>query len=321
MSVETRLFEPEQQFGERRRGKYKMPLLPGETGTKSGGDWVPYHVTSVTNLLDGVEESRGLNIWEQELALVGLARQPSLFEEVTLAVARWDREGVDYLRLRDFPHVRKVLTGGGNQEDTERSIIGRAKQAAGGNEPRQAGTNRHEAWEHRALTGELIGTPEMQKQILALEQVLEDADLVRVPELCERTVRCPELGVAGRFDDILMSRKTGKLYLSDLKTKRRRFRSWMATDGQLSIYARSPYMLTPDKLSYEDGPQQYVDQDHGIVLQMPSDGQPPYLRPADLEYGWKVALMARQVADLRSYGKSAERQRMEAHWEESPAAS
>lgn len=294
-----------------------MPLLPGETGTKTGGDWVPYHVSSVTNLLDGVEESRGLNIWEQELALIGMALQPSLHEELTLAVQGWQRDGVDWLRLRDFGHVRKALTGGGNDQDAaEASFIGRAKAIAGGNEARQAGTNRHGAWEHRAKTGELVGTPEMQRQILALERLLDDNDLERVPELSERTVRCPELKVAGRFDDILMSRRTGKLYMADLKTKKRAFRSWMATDGQLSLYARSPYMLTLDCLSYEEGPKAYVDQSRGIVLQMPSDGAPPYLRPADLDYGWEVALLARRVADLRSYGKSAERGRLDEHWRE-----
>src|SRR5687768_5458019 len=180
MSIESRLFTPEQQFGERRRGKYKMPLLPGEKGTKSGGDWVPYHVSSVTNLLDGVEESRGLSIWEQELGLIGMALQPSLFEELVLKVQFWQRQGVDWLAIRDFPEVRKALTGGGgDQEAAEASFIGRAKAIAGGNEARQAGTNRHDAWEHRAKTGELVGTPEMQRQILALEKLLAENKLVR----------------------------------------------------------------------------------------------------------------------------------------------
>jgi hypothetical protein len=38
------LFAPEKEFGQVYRGKYHMPLLPGEQGTKSGGNWVPYGI-------------------------------------------------------------------------------------------------------------------------------------------------------------------------------------------------------------------------------------------------------------------------------------
>ena len=306
------LFAPEKTFGERTNGRYHMPLLPGETGTKAGGDWVSGGVQSVTNMLDGVEESRGLNVWEQEQALIGMAMQPSLFEETSLAVAQWQQEGVDFSRIRDFPHVRKVLTGGGNGPAAEVSIIGRAKQAAGANEARQAGTNRHVAWEWRAATGELIGTPEMQRQTLALEALLEENGLQRVPGLSERVVRNTTVKTCGRFDDILLEMRTGRLILGDLKTKKRPFRSWMAVDGQLATYARSEWMLTLDGQSYEPGPLDAVDLTEGVVLQMPSNGEPPYLRRADLTYGWEVAQMARRIVDMRAYGKSAERMALSA---------
>lgn len=307
------LFAEAKEFGRRYNGRYHMPLLPGEKGTKAGGDWVPYGVQSVTNMLDGVEESRGLSIWEQEQALIGMALQPSLYEEVSLAVHAWQREGVDFSRIRDFPHVRKVLTGGGNGADAEASIIGRAKQAAGANEARQAGTNRHVAWAYRSDTGELIGTPEMQRQTLALEALLADNGLERVVGLSERCVRCLAVNTTGRFDDILMETKTGRLLMADLKTKKRPFRSWMAVDGQLAVYARSEHMLTEGgQGGYEPGPRGYVDQSEGVVLQMPSDGTPPYLRRADLEFGWQVAQTARRIVDLRAYGKSVERQALSA---------
>jgi hypothetical protein len=310
--VSSGLFTEEKEFGRRYNGRYHMPLLPGERGTKSGGNWVPYGEQSVTNMLDGVEESRGLSIWEQEQALIGMALQPSLYEEVSLAVHAWQREGVDFSRIRDFPHVRKVLTGGGNGKDAEASIIGRAKQAAGANEARQAGTNRHVAWAYRSETGELIGTPEMQRQTLALEALLRDNGLERVVGLSERVVRCLAVRTTGRFDDILMETRTGRLLMADLKTKKRPFRSWMAVDGQLAVYARSEYMLTEDCQGYEEGPARWVDQTEGVVLQMPSDGTPPYLRRADLEFGWQVARTARSNVDLRAYGKSTERQALAA---------
>lgn len=293
--------------------RYKMPLLPGEEGTKGGGDWVPGGIQSVTNMLDGFEESRGLNIWEQEQALIGLATQPSLCGELVLAVQRWRSEGVNFAEIKQHPEVRAFLTGGADRQAAELSIIGRAKQAAGANEARQNGTNLHTAWEHRAKTGELIGTPEMQEMLLTLEELLRDAGLVRVPELSERTVRNVTVRAAGRFDDILLEERTGRLLMADLKTKRKAFRSWLAVDGQLATYARSEWMLTPDKSGYEPGPAHHVDLTEGVVLQLPSDGKTaPYLRRADLVYGWKVAQVARLVIEMRAYGTSAARRAMSA---------
>lgn len=309
------LFEPERkglaavQMGERGGNqRYKMPLLPGEEGTRSGGDWVPGGLQSVTNMLDGFEESRGLNIWEQELGLIGLVLQPSLYEELSLAVHQWRAAGANWLRIGDdHPEIRKVLTGGANREAAEVSFMGRAKAIAGGNEARQAGTNRHTAWEIRAKTGELVGTPEMQESILLLEKLLDEAGLQRVPALCERTVRNTEVRCAGRFDDILLELRTGRLLMADLKTKKKAFRSWMATDGQLATYANADFMLTEDRTGYEPGPRHHVDLTEGVVLQLPSDGKPPYLRRADLVEGWEVAKLARAVVDRRAYGTSAAR--------------
>ena len=299
------------EMGERVNGRYKVPLLPGEEGTKAGGDWVPSGVQSTTNMLDAFEESRGLNIWEQELGLIGMVLQPSLYEELSLAVHGWQREGANWLRISDdHPEIRRAITGGNDRDAAEVSFMGRAKAIAGGNEARQAGTNRHTAWEVRGKTGELIGTPEMQESVLLLESLLREKGLERVPALIERTVRNTRVRCAGRFDDILLEQATGRLLMADLKTKKKAFRSWMATDGQLATYARAEHMLTEDKQAYEEGPLHYVDQREGVVLQMPSDGGAPYLRRADLEFGWKVALLAREVVDTRAYGKSAARRAM-----------
>jgi hypothetical protein len=298
------------RFGWRYAGRYHMPLLPGEEGVKSGGNWVPYGIQSVTNLMDGFEDSRGLNVWEQEQFAYGLVKQPSLYEELAILVHRAERDGVDFSRLRDFPDVRLAITGGWDRNAVEASIMGRAKQAAGANEGRQAGTNRHEAWEHRLKTGELIGTPEIQAQILAAEELLERHRLQRIPDLSERVVRNTVVNTAGRFDDVLLDQNTGRLLMADLKTKKTPFRSWAAVDGQLATYARSEWMLenvaTPDAY-YVPGPVHHVDQKLGVAMVMPSDGAPPYLRRVDLEFGWQCAQHARKTLELRAYGKSAER--------------
>lgn len=307
------------KFGYRYNGRYHMPLLEGEKGTKSCppgvAPWVPWGIQSTTEMVSANADSRGLNIWEQEQMLYGLHRNPSLFEEVTLDFARWEREGVDFSRIGEYPHVRKALTGGGKREVAEASIMGRAKQAAGANEARQAGTNRHVAWEHYCKTGEYIGTPDIKSQILALVELLERHRLQVVPELTERVIRNCAVNAAGRFDNVLLDMATGRLLMADLKTKWKAFWTWMEVDAQLATYARAEWMLSwpggPDAPPvYEPGPVHHVDLKVGVVLHMPSKSAPPRLRPADLEYGWEVAQHARKTVEMRSYGKSAERHAM-----------
>jgi hypothetical protein len=310
VSIEGRLFgsgAAPKVFGQvSANHRYHMPLLPGEQGVKSGGDWVPGGITRTTNLIGAFTESRALNIWEQEQALIGLALAPSLYEELVIRIHQAQRDGVDFSRLRDFPEVRLFLSGSPQHEDE--CIVGRAKQAAGANEARQAGTNRHTAWEVRLTTGELIGTPAMQAQILSLEVLLKEKGLERISALSERTVRNTIYGCAGRFDDILLETATGRLLIADYKSKKRKFFSWVETDAQLAIYASAEYMVTEDSQGYEDGPSALgVDQAEGVVLHVPSDGDKPYLRRADLARGRQIAELARRVVDERVYGKSAER--------------
>lgn len=293
-------------FGTRERGRYKMPLLPDEEGTKAGGDWVPNGVQSVTNLLDGFEDTRGLSLWEQEGGLAGLALSPSLYEELVNLIHQARRDGVNFARLKEHPDLRRALTGGGDKDAHEVSILGRAKHLAGLNEARQAGTNRHTAFEHNIATGELIGTPEMQAQQKALLQLLAEKHLTPIPEFSERVVRNLAVATTGRYDIVLLDEITGKLLMADLKTKRDPYRSYASVEGQLAAYAKSEWQLVAGQAEeYEPGPLHYVDQTEGRVLIMPSDGSPPYLRKADLVYGWEVAQHARRTIELRAKGESA----------------
>lgn len=295
-------------------GRYHMPLLSGENGCKGGGDWVPGGVQRVTNLVGAFEETRALNVWEQAMALCGLALSLELHEELVLLVRAAIVDGVILERLREYPDLIDTLAG--RPHDAGESIIGRAKRLAGASIAAQKGTNRHTAWEYRGETGELIGTQEIDDHVLLTESLLREAGLERVPGLSERVVRNMEVHAVGKFDDILLSQRTGRLLMSDLKTKARAFFSWMTVDAQEATYATSDWMLTKDRQSYEPGPRALgVDQTEGVILHVPSDGSPAYLRRADLTAGWRVAKLARLVLDERAYGKSAERHRL-AEWSE-----
>lgn len=303
---ESQIFKKaEKEFGRTYNGRYHMPLADGEAGTKAGGNWVPWGLTRVTNLAGALADTRALAIWEHEVMLTGLAIRPDLYEELTILVSRGRNNGVDFTKLKLHPEVRNAMTGAPGNDDF--SIAGRAKNAAGADIARQAGINRHDAWEYRAKHSELIGTPELHTYVLNVEQLLRDAGLVRVNGLQERVVRNLEVEAVGRFDEILMSERTGNYYIGDLKSKSSGFYSYLEVDIQLAVYAHSSLMLAPSGQGYEQGPLCHVDLTKAVILHAPSDGSPPALRKADLVAGWRNAKIAHEVMKIRSAAKNAQR--------------
>lgn len=290
---------PGKQFGERNGNqRYHMPLLPGEAGTKAGGDWVPYGVMSATNLAGSIIDRRALNIWEIERVMIGLGRSPELIERMVFLTERADDDkSINVRKLRDSAGGVQLITDLGEVAEA-------AKQAAGANQASVMGTNRHDTWEARAATGSLYGTAAVKAQIEALEALLDSEGLERVPGLQERVVRNVGLALAGRFDDVLMSRKTGQLFMADLKTKRGDFYSWMESWIQLAGYATAEYMLDDTRHGYTAGPRDYVSQECAILLHMPSDGAPPQLVPVDVQAGYRWAELARDVCAARAEAKS-----------------
>ena len=310
-TLDDRLFgQQEKRFGVRGKNqRYHMPLLPDEQGVKSGGDWVPGGVQSMTNLAGAIEDTRALGVWEQALALVGIAISPELHEELVLLVQAAASEGVIFRKLREYPEFRNALCGKPFDKE-QTSILARAKLAAGASVAAQLGTNRHTAWEHRGATGELIGTSEIQAQVIDTERLLADAGLERVQGLSERVVRNTVVDAAGRFDDILLETRTGRLLIGDLKTKAGEFYSMLTIDAQLAGYAYAEHMLwfSEPHDRYCDGPRRLgVDLTEGVVLHVPSDGAPAMLRRADLVMGWHALKTAREIVNLRSYSKSVKR--------------
>lgn len=310
-------------FGERvdSIGRYKMPLLPGEAGPKSGGDWVPRGVQSATNLAGAIVESRELGIWERERTQLGLAMRPDLVERMTFAVRQVQGSrtalppaadgSVAWTEPLDLTSPGTRLADAAPGLKIELGLIhDEAKRTAGGDAASRQGTNRHDVWEERAKSSRLLGTPEINEQVEKLEALLAANHLRRVPGLQERTVRNVALRAAGRFDDVLKDVRTGELYMADLKTRRRKFYSMLEVRIQLAVYATAEWMLmtppnplTPDPW-YTLGPKHHVSQQWGIVLRMPADGGDPELVRVNIEKGFEHAMLARQVVDARAEAKS-----------------
>jgi hypothetical protein len=309
-AVDDKITMANAAFGERVGGRrYKMPLLPGESGPKSikGANWVSGGIRSCTNLAGAASDTRALGDWERERTQIGLGLRVDLQERLALLVQRARVAGIDFSELgQDAEHkaVRAEL----------KLIHAEAKAAAGGDIRTQMGTNRHDSWEERGKSGLLFGTSAVQREIEALEQLLADNHLVRVPGLSERVVRNVAFNAVGRFDDVLMDTRTGRLFMSDLKTKQKQFWSMLEVRIQLAVYASAEWLLRkptemhegrlPGEKFYERGPLYHVDQKWGIVLHAPSNGAPPKLLRANLEIGRRDAERANAIIESRAQGKS-----------------
>lgn len=288
-------------------GRYKMPLLPEDQAPKSAlglpleQRWVSGGLQSMTNLAGSISDTRALGTWETQQGFIGLGLNEDLHRDLQLLVRAARAAGVDFQSLREHREFRDELN----------VLIERAKDIAGANKARDAGNAAHDEWEMRGSGVSAV----YEESFTALEQLLDAADFERVPDLRERVVRNVRLAAAGRFDDILLHRRTGKLHIADLKTKRKPFWTFLEIDAQLAGYAFSEWMLemvetSPgvwEMASYVPGPLHHVDLTEGVVLHMPSDGSEPRLRRADLLAGWETMKLARRVCDLRSYGRSADR--------------
>ncbi len=293
-------------------GRYKMPLLPGESGPKAGGDWVPGGLQSMTNLAGSISDTRALGIWEIQQVLIGMGLRPALAEEASAIVGQIIASSekpleINWAKPRTIPGLPEALA----------DLAERAKQASGANAARDAGIERHDVWEQRGKSQVFSSNPAQERinaEIRMLEGLLDAAGFEVVPELCERTVRNVEVQAGGRFDNVLMHRATGRLLIADLKTKREKFWGWQEIDAQLAGYAYAEWMLAEDDpYVYEPGPREHVDLTEGVVLHMPSDGSEPRLRRADLVSGWEDMQLARRVCTKRSYGRSVKRER-ESYW-------
>jgi len=291
-------------------GRYKMPLLPDEKGTKSGGDWVPGGMQSATNLAGSISETRALGIWERERTQLGLALNYPLYERLAFVVRKAQHDGIDLAeRLRD-------QHGGVNLIAELALIHEEARQACGANNAALRGTNHHEVWETHGFTGQWLGAPKVNENLQSLAEMLDAAGLRRPnPPISERVVRNVALDCAGRFDDVLHTTRdivfkdgvvipAWTMLMGDLKTKRKPFWSLLEVGIQLAVYATSEWMLTPDGTKYHNGPRWYVDQTWGVVLHAPSDGSPARLIRINLAEAMEDARLARQVCDARSRGKA-----------------
>ncbi len=132
-------------------------------------------------------------------------------------------------------------------------------------------------------------------------EAIREAGFEIVPELCERTVLNPYLGVAGRFDNVLRRLSDGRLFMGDNKTGKDPFKYGVAKMVvQLYTYVSSPLMWDPISDTMVEKPE--VDTDTAIIIHIPlAEGGPVTVNPLPLTDGPELAETCKRVLEFRSF--------------------
>lgn len=277
------LFDKEEKrWGNVYNGRYHMPPMDDPNAWLPGGAerHISRGVMRTSNLSGALSDTRALNLWEQRKALDGIRSSIRLQEELSV--------------LRD------------PTDDQLNAFFEKAKDAGGGSEAARRGTARHDMLEEWLTTGRETGTAGMRLQMDVIRETLKEHLFEPVTELTERIVYNDEVKCAGRWDGVLRDLQTGELHIDDLKTKRRQFWTMLEVRTQLAIYARGTAMWDGARGCYVEMP--VLNLDEAYVLHLPVDGDDEgrpvcHVLRADIQKGWKSALLAREVVDLRSEAK------------------
>lgn len=254
----------------------EMP--PDGTPTVIGGRYHTLHPETgkkvtfqrASNFAKTLSDDFGLQQWMMRMVLLGAAMRPDLTAQA-IAVGAAD--------------TRKL-----------NELANAAKEAAGGSKGANLGTAMHSLIE-RLEEGETIGPlpPEMQRDLDAYRTTLAANGVRMRPELLERIVCCPELGVTGKFDGIAHVDQWDVDAVIDNKTGRHM--KWLEWAIQLAVYARSPWMWQPGQGWV---PKPVVDLERALVVHLPIGQGTCGLYVLDIAAGWEACNEVTTVKRLRS---------------------
>ncbi|MBB4689800.1 PD-(D/E)XK nuclease family protein [Amycolatopsis jiangsuensis] len=235
--------------------------------------------TRATTLARVLADEYNLGQWAERMVAKGMAARPDLVAGAAAAP------------LED----KKTLQG----------IAKQAKEAAGSTQAANLGTALH-SFTERADGGETIdqlGAPaNLHADLVAYQQRMREAGFTIVPELIERIVVCPELGVAGTFDRVVR-KADGTLSVLDLKTGKDLSYGWMEIAIQQAIYANATHYYEPDGERLVEIPSGVLDRKRAYILHLPVGRASAQLYTVDIETGWRLAQIAADVKTSRSKAK------------------
>jgi hypothetical protein len=275
--------------------------------------------TRTTTYIDVLDDKSNLQAWGERMVLIGVDRERTLLDGVADLFA--DATAVPI----DCGHTRKERAEKGIEPGDCRSCDARsakdelnrraqiAKVKAGAEEKADKGT-------------ELHGLSELVDQGLELPKGIDFGDVIDMDAYrrattgfhivhMEKLVVSDLLGVAGTPDRVsewwgdnpliapngkIFLPKAGDRLITDLKTGTVEYGA-LKMAMQLAIYSRSDLY---DPKTGERTPMENVDQEWGIIMNVPAGSGEATLYWADLTLGWRAVEVAGLVRDLRSVGAS-----------------
>lgn len=264
-----------------RGGRYRLP--------RRDGSHKPYGWMRTTNLVSAISDQYALRVWEIGEVLAGVVVSPEVYAAL-VAAAPQNMSKAD----------RRVWVD---------RFIEHAKDASGGNRAAHHGNARHAMVEgfHEGLPAAHYDAGARRHLHLYAEALVRN-DLQALPDMQERIVLVEALETCGRLDNIVEDRRTGRLHIGDLKTKKK-FWTWLELCAQLAFYAHGEAMWDAAAGVWTDMP--VVDQAVGLLLWMPridpeDEDQEPRVDvyEADLERGWATIQLAHAVVEERKAAKS-----------------
>lgn len=256
----------------------------------------PY--TRCTTVTDCLDDTFRLGQWGERKVAYGLSISPDLMAQ--MGMYRWQEED--------------KTAKGKKQQAIVQSIATDAKKRAGSSEEADKGTTLHH-WCHAVVTGAITlaeVASSWRTDVAAMLAELDRMGFELMPEYCERSVIIPGLdswvndkgllvpGTGGTFDATLRRKRDGKLYLGDYKTNAATKVAYRLGEYemQLGVYSRGVALYNWYSLTWEEMPP--VDQEIGIVINLPSGSGQCRMGELDLVSGWERAQLAAKVrADRR----------------------
>lgn len=254
------------------RDRFKRPVIDGVTYQR------------VTTLAGMIDDTYALTNWKMRQVAKGVAWR----DDIRIAVATTKDDDQDGKRELD-------------------ALCERAMDAAGGNAGSAMGTAFHRvtqiAQAHPDVDPASYCPPELRGELAAYRALIAHGGLSMPVEYQERTGICPELGVAGTWDDLAaggLSCGCGRFHVVDKKSGQREFEYGQGkVSAQLSIYARFRSLWLAIGGGYEQPPE--ICPEVGYVISVPI-GRPDdaVIYPVDLVKGWERAKLAVDIREARS---------------------
>ncbi|MEV7282610.1 hypothetical protein [Streptomyces sp. NPDC093111] len=278
------------------RDGWDRPLVIPKEGGK------PKALTRTTTFIDAIEDKTALAAWGRRMTLVGTARRPSLLE----AARELDPE---------------------NPEDKRRlnALADRAVDLSGAHDKRERGTHLHTLSEY-VDRGEPLPASASPSDVRDMAAYMAETTAFDVRAV-EQFVVVPELGTGGTFDRLLSYSGPGPdgkhlegLFIGDLKTGSVEYGA-LKMASQLAVYSRGEFydyglhpVDTADKKALASWkrtavpaaeaakayrPLPEVSQRWGIIIHLPAGTGECTLYWVDLEIGWRAAVLARDIRQMR----------------------